>query len=189
VDSKLAAATREVLVSGTDIVFRRVDRENLRRGVRYRALLPRTSQSAHELTSLGVDVRTMPKVPMSALVIDGTAVALPGDGGPVLFQLPSVVHTTIELFERLWQTAVPVTGDELDFREIELLMLLSAGCTDESAAMRLGISVRTVRRMVAGIMRRLGARSRFQAGVKAVDRGLLMPSANVTCCARVGHGR
>ncbi len=59
-------------------------------------------------------------------------------------------------------------------RERQLLTLLTAGYTDESAATRLGISARTVRRMVSGIMSRLGARSRFQAGVKAADRGWLL---------------
>jgi DNA-binding NarL/FixJ family response regulator len=66
---------------------------------------------------------------------------------------------------------------ELNAREKELLSLLSSGSTDESAAARLGVSVRTVRRMVADIMNRLGARSRFQAGVKAADRGWLMERA------------
>nr|WP_240522031.1 helix-turn-helix transcriptional regulator [Amycolatopsis vastitatis] len=64
--------------------------------------------------------------------------------------------------------------DRLSDRERQLLTLLTAGYTDESAAVRLGVSVRTVRRMVAGIMDRLGARSRFQAGVKAADRGWLL---------------
>nr|WP_233226228.1 helix-turn-helix transcriptional regulator [Amycolatopsis sp. CA-126428] len=64
--------------------------------------------------------------------------------------------------------------DELSDRERQLLTLLTAGYTDESAAVRLGISVRTVRRLVSGIMNRLGARSRFQAGVKAADRGWLL---------------
>lgn len=56
-------------------------------------------------------------------------------------------------------------------RERQLLTVLTAGYTDDSAAVRLGILVRTVRRVVSGIMGRLGARSRFQAGVKAADRG------------------
>jgi DNA-binding NarL/FixJ family response regulator len=64
--------------------------------------------------------------------------------------------------------------DRLSERERQLLRLLTAGYTDESAAVRLGISVRTVRRTVSGIMDRLGARSRFQAGVKAADRGWLL---------------
>lgn len=59
-----------------------------------------------------------------------------------------------------------------------MLRLLSLGATDEFAAAQLGISVRTVRRMVAQIMNRLGARSRFQAGVKAADRGWLLDRAS-----------
>lgn len=63
---------------------------------------------------------------------------------------------------------------ELSARERELLVLLMAGCTDETAAARLEVSVRTIRRTVADIMSRLGARSRFQAGAKAAGRGWLV---------------
>jgi DNA-binding CsgD family transcriptional regulator len=109
--------------------------------------------------------------------------------GSAVFRLPSVVATTAELFERIWLTATPLIPAEptagapaldectLDDRERELLSLLSAGSTDESAAARLGVSVRTVRRMMADLMHRLGARSRFQAGVKAAGRGWLMEHA------------
>lgn len=48
-----------------------------------------------------------------------------------------------------------------------VLTLLSAGCTDDTAARKLDISVRTYRRYVANIMQRLNAGSRFQAGFKA----------------------
>ncbi|MET0132087.1 MAG: helix-turn-helix transcriptional regulator [Kibdelosporangium sp.] len=198
VDAQLAAAAREVLVTSTMppggadpiAMFRRLDHNNLRRGVRYRILLPDRARTTPgwatglgALALSGADVRTMPDVPMSALVIDRTVALLPGDGGVAMFQLPSVVRTTVELFERVWPAAAPVTpgevpdDTELDTREIELLALLSAGCTDESAAARLGVSVRTVRRTVAAIMGRLGARSRFQAGVKAADRGWLAEKA------------
>jgi DNA-binding NarL/FixJ family response regulator len=38
---------------------------------------------------------------------------------------------------------------------------------------QLGISVRTTRRMVANVMERLEARSRFEAGYEAARRGWL----------------
>jgi DNA-binding NarL/FixJ family response regulator len=119
-------------------------------------------------------------VPTSAMVIDQSVVVLPTEQRVALFRLPSLVTTTVELFERVWDTAVPMAAydlpvsAELGMRERELLSLLSSGSTDEKAAARLGVSVRTVRRMVSDIMNRLGARSRFQAGVKAADRGWLM---------------
>ncbi len=55
--------------------------------------------------------------------------------------------------------------------ERELLRILAAGHSDETAARRLGVSVRTVRRMMAGICERLDARSRFQAGILAARQG------------------
>ncbi|MEU1667856.1 hypothetical protein ABZ547_30640 [Streptomyces sparsogenes] len=54
-----------------------------------------------------------------------------------------------------------------------ILECLRAGATDEVAARDLKVSLRTYRRYVAEIMRELGAHSRFQAGVRAVEAGLL----------------
>lgn len=192
VDALLAGATREVLVMSTssgDPIggMRPVNHENLLRGVRYRVIVPDAARTAPRVVACGADTRTVAEVPTDALVVDGAAVVLPVDrtaGGRALstavFRLSSVVTTTTELFERLWSAGVPMSPHErrdaveLSRREKDLLALLSAGCTDESAAARLGVSVRTVRRMVADLMNRLGARSRFQAGAKAAGRGWLV---------------
>ncbi|WP_197364098.1 response regulator transcription factor, partial [Streptomyces clavuligerus] len=53
------------------------------------------------------------------------------------------------------------------------LHLLADGHTDDSVAKRLGVSPRTARRMANDLMERLEARSRFEAGVRAVQRGWL----------------
>ena len=58
-------------------------------------------------------------------------------------------------------------------RQAATLRLLAIGHTDESIAKRLGLSDRTVRRIVTDLMRRLDARSRFEAGVRAVQIGWL----------------
>ncbi|GAA2841373.1 helix-turn-helix transcriptional regulator [Crossiella cryophila] len=201
VDTQLAGATREVLVARRGncafprplATFRKIDHDNLRRGVRYRVLVtdqtrtaPGASLQLSALALAGAEVRTLPEVPMDAFVIDGSVAVLPADGADgypgriAMFRLAGVVRTTTELFERVWPAAVPLIASELPeaaeltVRERELLTLLFDGCTDESVAARLRISVRTVRRMVSDIMNRLGARSRFQAGAKAADRGWLM---------------
>lgn len=198
VAAKLAAARREVLVvsslpgvAGDPVTFRRIDHANLRRGVRYRMLFPDDARTAAvparrlgQLARAGAEIRTMPAVPIEAVVVDGTLAILPDEqlGGQddiAVLNLPSVVETITELVDRLWPGAVPLTAiDPPDAtapaeRDRELLALLSAGYTDESAAAALGVSVRTVRRMVSSLMNRLGARSRFQAGAKAADRGWL----------------
>jgi DNA-binding NarL/FixJ family response regulator len=51
--------------------------------------------------------------------------------------------------------------------------LLGEGLTDEAIAGRLGISPRSARRIAGDLMEKLGARSRFQAGACAVQRGWL----------------
>ncbi|MFD0077741.1 glycosyltransferase [Streptomyces sp. NPDC127166] len=58
-------------------------------------------------------------------------------------------------------------------QERESPMLLGIGCTDDIAARRLGVSLRTVRRMSSELMNGLGARSRFEAGVRATKEGWL----------------
>ncbi|MEV0272611.1 helix-turn-helix transcriptional regulator [Hamadaea sp. NPDC050747] len=192
IEAILASAVTEVLVMSAGAApigqFRAVDRENLARGVRYRVLFPdsvRLSTKVGRMALAGACVRTDVEIPVEAVVIDGTTALLPGQPtGVAAFRLPGVVTATLELFGRLWSTAVPLTPvDEvpadgpLTWRERDLMTLLYTGHTDESAAMKLGISVRTVRRMVADIMNRLGARSRFQAGAKAAGQGWLMARA------------
>ena len=191
VDAALAGAAREVLVARTDGTgpggpLRRADHDNLRRGLRYRILLtdgvrghPAAVLRLGRLVAAGAEIRTVARVPTDVTVVDQAVALLVHDrsGADVaMVGLPGVVDTVVALFERLWAAGLPLTrADELCGRERELLALLSAGCTDESAAARLGVSVRTVRRMMSTIMARLGARSRFQAGLRAADRGMLMP--------------
>lgn len=191
VDAALANAVREVLVARTAAAgpggpLGRADHHNLRRGVRYRILLtdsvrghPAVVLRLGRLVAAGAEIRTVAQVPTDVTVIDETVALLARDrsaGDVAMVGLPGVVDTVVALFERLWASGLPLTeADELCGRERELLALLSAGYTDESAAARLGVSVRTVRRMMSTIMTRLGARSRFQAGLRAADRGMLMP--------------
>ena len=78
------------------------------------------------------------------------------------------------LFESVWQRAIPVPelispADE----HRRLLMLLASGLKDEAIARQLGIGERTVRRRIAALADRLGARTRMQLGIQAVRQGWL----------------
>ncbi|MFD7154019.1 LuxR C-terminal-related transcriptional regulator [Kribbella sp. NPDC059898] len=188
----LASAGHEVIALDT-LAGPTFGPRDIKPGVRYRAIFPdhtRTTPTVGRhvgaLSQAGVAVRTIPLVPMNAIVIDGSVAVLPADtanGSVAVLRLTSVVMTALELFERIWPDAVPLAGcdlpaeTDLSVREQEMLRLLALGATDEVAAAQLGISVRTVRRMVAQLMNRLGARSRFQAGMKAADRGWLLDRA------------
>ncbi len=119
------------------------------------------------------------------MVLVDSAIALvpidPADPrkGALCLTRPGVVASLVALFECVWDAATPLGADRetgragLSDQERELLLLIAQGHTDESAAAQLFISPRTSRRMMASIMERLGARSRFEAGVKAAQHGWL----------------
>ena len=144
---------------------------------------PGTLGYARWLTKLGGQVRTMPLVPQNLVIVDRTVALLPrtpgqpGDGA-VEVHSPGIVLALAEYFDAVWATsdpfgtATPTTPDaEVPALTRQVMSLLAHGVTDESAARRLGLSARTVRRLVAKAMDDLGADSRFQAGVAAAQRG------------------
>ena len=68
------------------------------------------------------------------------------------------------------RSATPALG--LSEREVEVLGLLAEGLTDREIAERLCIGLRTAETHVARACRKLGARTRAGAAVKAVRLGL-----------------
>lgn len=82
------------------------------------------------------------------------------------------------LFRAIWDAAVDLETylrsdvPHLDADGRMILEALGSGLTDESAAKRLGVSLRTYRRRVAELMAKLEAHSRFQAGLRAGELGL-----------------
>lgn len=100
--------------------------------------------------------------------------------GAVVLRLSGAVAALTALFEQVWDASLPLgcdrprdEGTGLTPPERELLRILSRGMTDQAAAHQLGVSLSTVRRSMAALMERLGARSRFEAGLRAAQRGWL----------------
>ncbi|MEU9647512.1 helix-turn-helix transcriptional regulator [Streptomyces sp. NPDC048110] len=128
-------------------------------------------------------VRTVPSLPVHLLLVDRSLALLPADPGDpwhrvVQISVPGAVEAVRSLFERAWESAVPLGSsgpglddDGLSPREKELLRLMARGLNDEAIRRRLGVSLRTVRRIVAELCARLGAASRFEAGYRAAKRG------------------
>ena len=163
----------------------------LRRGVRLRNLYTRRQLAdqpmrdyVHMMRDHGAEIRIADTLPHRMIIIDRTVSFLPVDPrvprrGALVVREPAITANLVMLFESLWAgahtmeealaTVVPAAS-ELDR---SVLMLMSSGVKDEAAARQLGISDRTYRRHVADILVRLGASSRFQAGVEAVRRGWL----------------
>lgn len=119
----------------------------------------------------------------AVVVVDGAAAvmrAVESSAGPDLVVHDAATVRALELFfASAWSRGRGLT-DHLQLSprlrtELvrKILQWLRAGHTDETAARELNVSLRTYRRYVAEIMRELDASSRFQAGVKAVEFGLL----------------
>ncbi|QES19080.1 helix-turn-helix transcriptional regulator [Streptomyces venezuelae] len=147
-----------------------------------------TREHVEWLGRCGAKVRTVPSLPLRMIIVDRETAVLPMNvadarDAAIVVREPSLVAALCALFEQTWSDARPLdcpTPDQprlkdkaLDRREQEVLRLLAEGHTDESMAKRLGISSRSARRIVAGLLHRLHARSRFEAGILAVLAGWL----------------
>ncbi|WP_234431987.1 helix-turn-helix transcriptional regulator [Streptomyces sp. NRRL S-241] len=135
-------------------------------------------------TGLGCQVRTSPSC-RPAWIFDGETALVPIDPaqsrlGALCTTSSGIVASLVALFEQTWETAVPLGADRrqrsedgITAGERRLLKLLAAGMTDEAVGKRLGVSLHTVRRQMSALMERLDATSRFEAGLKAAQRGWL----------------
>lgn len=147
-----------------------------------------------EATELGAHVR-LSDTPLDPMIIyDLSCSVVPLDAGQpqcdiVLLRQAGVTAQLRVLFEQIWREATELSPGRGESQEgptdTERLVLevLSRMDTDESAARELNISVRTFRRNVAGLMRKLGASNRFQAAMRAVEMGWLRDGAGLTTLA------
>ncbi|MEV0990652.1 LuxR C-terminal-related transcriptional regulator [Streptomyces sp. NPDC049949] len=166
------------------------DRAILERGVRMRTLYHHTARFngpsqayVAAASEFGAQYRTAHELFGRLIVFDRELAFIPlndGSRGAVAISEPSVASYLADVFEQTWTHATPFAdaasqglGEVAQEIDRTILRLLAAGLKDEAIARRLGMSLRTARRHIADIMEQLGAESRFQAGVAAVQRGLL----------------
>ncbi|MFI8418922.1 LuxR C-terminal-related transcriptional regulator [Streptomyces sp. NPDC085479] len=168
-----------------------LDRALLERGVRMRTVYldsvrnsPHTVAYVNWLAELGGHVRTVPSLPTRMIVVDRTTAVIPVSSddtaaGAVVLTGQGTLTALCALFDHIWDVAQPlgnavgVNDKGLSAQEQSVIELLAKGCTDEVIAKRLGVSPRTARRLASDLMERLGARSRFEAGVRSVQQGWL----------------
>ncbi|WP_225804068.1 hypothetical protein [Streptomyces sp. NK15101] len=117
--------------------------------------------------------------PLRHLAVVNDAVAFirtdPSDPGAGTLEIrqPGVVKMLSELFEGTWARARELDDLPLSPIEQRVLHALTRHDTDETAARSINVSVRKFRAHVADLMGRLGANTRFQAALRAKERGWL----------------
>ena len=142
---------------------------------------PRTIRHIRWVTERGGTGRTVPTVPMLLFVVDRAVAVLAVDQrreqGDAVELRGSPAGGLHALFEEFWSVATPWAPSGragqslLTEQQREVVRLLAEGLTDEGISRRIGVSLRTVRRIASDLMARLTARSRFEAGVKAAQLG------------------
>lgn len=168
---------------------RPLDKQSLARGVRMQTVYLDTARQAQPMVeyatwfaSHGGQTRTVPSLPMRLIICDRATAVIPmhpdaSHEGAFVIHLSSVVGALNDLFDLIWERATPLgeppapDSDGPSERDLTLLRMLEDGLTDEGIGRKLGVSIRTVRRLMADLLTRLNAQSRFQAGVEAVRRG------------------
>jgi DNA-binding NarL/FixJ family response regulator len=172
----------------------KADEELVRRGIKVRAIYsqsvdsaPRQRKYLAQLSATGVEVRLAPQIPFDLLIADThTAFLTANPENPseaaIVVRGSALIRSYVALFEDCWLRSVPYSSQaagtfdqdgELTDQHRTTMRLLANGLTDERIARKLGVSLRTVSRLVSEIMRYLQADSRFQAGVLAVTHGLV----------------
>lgn len=144
---------------------------------------PRSAEQLAASRAAGADIRITQDEINETIILDRRTVILAGDltagtRSYSVIQLPEVVQGVVSLFEAAWRAATDLDvydAQTAELRQIapRVLEFLASGGKDETAARALGLGVRTYRRRVAELMAALGADSRFQAGVRARELGLV----------------
>jgi DNA-binding NarL/FixJ family response regulator len=136
------------------------------------------------ISAKGAQVRiSATALPHETIIIDRRVMILAGQYSPTgreytLTTSPALVGSVHALFTAAWEAATNLDTylraeiPHLDPADRLVLHALGSGLTDETAARHLGLSLRTYRRRVADLMKKLEADSRFQAGLRAGELGL-----------------
>ena len=144
---------------------------------------PSMAQHVRTIAAQGADVRITTSDLNETIILDRRFAILAGDlhdgqRGYGFVDEPTVVQNVLSLFDAAWHAATDLHIYDTQHAELRtiaprVLELLASGCKDETAARTLGLGVRTYRRRVADLMSALGATSRFQAGLRARELGLI----------------
>ncbi|HZC69890.1 MAG TPA: hypothetical protein VE442_04295 [Jatrophihabitans sp.] len=166
-----------------------VELERLRDGVAYRVIYAeevlRTPGRWADVEAgiiAGEQAKLVPELPAKLTLFDDFAASLPINPHNDRPTAVAIVHPSplldclSALFEMYWSMAVPLVvtpaGEptpapgEVSPEETRLIRLLAAGLGDDAIRRALGVSPSTVHRRIHELMRRIGATTRFQAGLQ-----------------------
>lgn len=169
-----------------------VERVQLRNGVDYHVIYDRAALTAGDqlrrattMVEHGEVARIGSGLPIKLVIADGEVGLIPLTTAgntvrhAVLLRGSALLGALGQIFDDLWRAATPFGSAAPEpalaptDQERMVLSLLASGATDETIGRMMGASPRTAHRRVKELMARLGAQTRFQAGMRAVRLGWL----------------
>jgi DNA-binding CsgD family transcriptional regulator len=166
-----------------------VELERLRDGVSYRVIYaeevlraPGRWADIEAGIAAGEQAKLVPELPAKLTLFDDFGATMPFNIDNDRPTAAAIVHRSplltclAALFEMYWSMAVPLVVNaagepapapgEVSPAETRLVRLLAAGLGDDAIRRTLGISASTVHRRIHDLMTKLGATTRFQAGLQ-----------------------
>jgi hypothetical protein len=166
-------------------------RDSLAEGVVIRKLYTPTAladeagrRHLFEIAAMGAQVRVCDSpLPHETIIIDRRVMILADpasalDRGFTVTTSAALIDGVCALLDAVWESAETLDAylrrdrPLIDAGQKAILRSLAEGLTDETAARRMGVSLRTYRRRVAELLDLLESDSRFQAGARAGRLGL-----------------
>jgi hypothetical protein len=166
-------------------------RDSLAEGVVIRKLYTPTAladeagrRHLFEIAAMGAQVRVCDSpLPHETIIIDRRVMILADpvsalDRGFTVTTSAALIDGVCALLDAVWEPAEALDAylrrdrPLIDSGQKAILRSLAEGLTDETAARRMGVSLRTYRRRVAELLDLLESDSRFQAGARAGRLGL-----------------
>jgi hypothetical protein len=169
-----------------------IELERLSAGVSYRVIYaeevlrePGRWRDLEAGISAGEQSRIVQRLPAKLTLFDDFAATMPVSGRPgaaddgskavIVVHRSPMLDALSALFEAYWDQAVPhvVNSEGVHAKtthvpsidDARLIRLLSAGFGNDAIQRALGVSASTVQRRIHELMERLGAKTRFQAGL------------------------
>jgi DNA-binding CsgD family transcriptional regulator len=123
------------------------------------------------------DLYLVSMAPVQMKIFDRKSAVLQGptidnDQSVMVVSEPTCLAAAWNYWHRIMEAAYSVAEEQIDSdvtlsgRQRQIMALLASDAHDEAIAAALGVSVRTVRADIAEVMRILGVRSRFAAGLR-----------------------
>ncbi|GAA0442486.1 LuxR C-terminal-related transcriptional regulator [Streptomyces stramineus] len=142
------------------------------------------SGHVRELADAGAQVRLATHLPQRMLIIDWDLALVPVDPensarGVWAVHGTALVPSLRAVYDHCWvaaagvDAAADVSSQRLSAVEEAVIRMLAAGVKDETIARRVGISSRTLSRLISTLLDRLGVQTRFQAAIEMSRRGWL----------------